>query len=72
MLDQSELVDTRAGAVAVTPLGAFRTFQAPISDIAAAAGLDLGPLVAADVLPREGVRPTAWRDLSALGDVALR
>jgi endonuclease G len=72
VLDQSDLVDTHAGAVAVVPLGAFRTFQAPIADIAAAAGLDLGPLVAADVLARPGARPTAWRELTAPADVTLR
>jgi len=71
VLDQTDLVDTRQGALAVAPLGAFRTFQAPIADIAAASGLDLGALVSADVLPREGVRPTPWRELTTASDVAL-
>jgi endonuclease G len=71
VLDQSEIVDLREGLLAVAPLGAFRTFQAPIADIAALAGVDLGPLTAADVLPREGVRPTPWRELTASADIAL-
>ncbi|WP_098455352.1 DNA/RNA non-specific endonuclease [Sanguibacter antarcticus] len=31
------------------PLGPFRTFQVPVGDVAALTGLDLGPLVGADV-----------------------
>lgn len=71
VLDQSELVDTRAGLVSVPPIGAFRTFQAPVGEIEELAGVDLGPLVDADVLPRTGVRPTPWRELSTANDVAL-
>lgn len=71
VLDQTDLVDTRQEARAVAPLGAFRTFQVPVADIAAASGLDLGPLVDADVLPREGVRPTPWREISTTSDVSL-
>ncbi|MFG6474820.1 DNA/RNA non-specific endonuclease [Microbacterium sp. P06] len=71
LLDQSELVDTRQGATAVAPLGAFRTFQVPISDIAGLAGVDLGPLVEADVLPRTGVRPTPWREITSAPDITL-
>ena len=50
ILDQSELIDTTEGVVAVAPLGGFRTFQVPIADIGELAGIDFGPLVAADVL----------------------
>jgi endonuclease G, mitochondrial len=71
VLDQTELVDTRQGVLGVRPLGAFRTFQAPIGDIGAAAGLDLGVLVEADVLPREGVRPTPWRELADSSGITL-
>lgn len=71
VLDQSDLVSTREGVLAVVPLGSFRTFQAPISDIVALSGLDLGPLPAADVLPREGVRPTAWREVHAASEITL-
>lgn len=71
VLDQSGLVDPARGVRGVRPLGAFRTFQAPIAEIAGLAGLDLGPLTAADVLPREGVRPAPWRELTASADVVL-
>lgn len=71
MLDQSELVETSDGLFAVPPLGAFRTFQVPISEIAAATGLELGPLAPADVLPRRGVRTTDWIPLESRVDIVL-
>ncbi|MBW9093645.1 DNA/RNA non-specific endonuclease [Microbacterium jejuense] len=72
VLDQSDLIDVVQGALAVPPLGAFRTFQAPVADIAALSGMDLGPLVAADVLPRTAVRgEDGWRLLRAPADVFL-
>ncbi|GAA5203782.1 DNA/RNA non-specific endonuclease [Microbacterium jejuense] len=67
VLDQSDLIDVAQGALSVPPLGAFRTFQAPIADIAVLAGIDLGPLVAADVLP-----PTEPRDTQVRGEDAWR
>ncbi|WP_322410190.1 DNA/RNA non-specific endonuclease [Microbacterium invictum] len=69
VLDQSELVDTRQGVVAVDRLGGFRTFQVPISDIAAATGLDFGPLVDADVLEIAGARAEGWRELGGASDI---
>lgn len=71
LLDQSELVDTREGVLAVTPVGAFRTFQVPIAEVANAAGLDLGPLVAADVFARAGARPVPRRELRGASEIAL-
>ncbi|WP_243229647.1 DNA/RNA non-specific endonuclease [Microbacterium sp. CIAB417] len=71
VLDQSELVDVREGVLAAGPLGAFRTFQVPVGDIADLAGVDLGELREADVLRREGVRPDGWRELDGYGDVVL-
>jgi len=78
VLDQSDLIDVVQGALAVPPLGAFRTFQAPIADIEALSGIDLGPLVDADVLPpvdqpadREARGEDAWRLLRAPEDVFL-
>ena len=56
---------------AVARLGSFRTFQAPISDIAALAGIDFGALVSADVLPVSAARKTAWTELALLSDVTL-
>lgn len=70
LLDQSELVDTRQGA-AVAPLGAFRTFQAPIADIAAEARIEVGPLAEADSLVRRGIRPVGPRELASADDIVL-
>ena len=78
LLDQSELIDLREGALAIPRLGAFRTFQVPIADIEHVAGIDLGPLADADVLApldRLGDRnlrgEDAWRPLRAPEDVYL-
>ncbi|MFJ4037888.1 DNA/RNA non-specific endonuclease [Microbacterium sp. NPDC090007] len=70
VLDQSALVDTRQGLV-VPPLGAFRTFQVPIVDIAAGAGIDVGPLAEADTFVRRGLRPVAPRELERIDDIVL-
>ncbi|NLP83684.1 DNA/RNA non-specific endonuclease [Microbacterium sp. CFH 90308] len=73
VLDQSELLDLRQGALAVPRLGAFRTFQVPIAEIAGLAALDLGPLTDADVLAAPAVRGEGgWRPLIGPGDVQLR
>jgi endonuclease G len=56
------------------PLGAYLTYQVPISDIAAMTGLDLGPLPAADRLPIPQQALTSedrWRLLQQLDDMAL-
>ncbi|MGV2901818.1 DNA/RNA non-specific endonuclease [Microbacterium sp. AGC62] len=71
VLDQSELVDTREGVFAVPPLGAFRTFQVPIADIAALTGIDLGPLTGSDVLGAQTALPERWRTLTKNNDIAL-
>lgn len=71
VLDQSDLVDVREGAFAVRPLGAFRTFQTPIGDIAELADVDLGPLAAADVLTVAGASLAGWRELTEAGDIFL-
>lgn len=70
VLDQSALVDTRQG-LTVPPLGAFRTFQVPIREIAAEARVDVGPLAAADVLVERGVRPAGARELRTASDIVL-
>ncbi|MCC4249079.1 MULTISPECIES: DNA/RNA non-specific endonuclease [Microbacterium] len=70
ILDQTALVDTQQG-LTVPPLGAFRTFQVPIRDIAAAARVDVGVLAEADVLERPGVRPAGARELRDAGDIVL-
>lgn len=72
VLDQSELLDLREGVLTVAPLGGFRTFQAPISDIERLAAVDAGPLAAADVLPQATVRREAdWRPLRTRDDIEL-
>ena len=71
VLDQSELIDLREGALAIPRLGAFRTFQVPIADIEHLAGVDLGPLVEADVLPPTVRGEDAWRPLRTPEDVFL-
>lgn len=71
VLDQSELVDARDETLVIPPLGAFRTFQVPIADIAGLTGIDLGPLVAADVLPRREARVTGWRVLASAADIIV-
>lgn len=71
VLDQTELVDTSEGLLAAPPLGAFRTFQAPVSDIAGIAGVEFGPLIAADVLRGEKARAEGWRPLRAPDDIEL-
>ncbi|MEZ3156349.1 DNA/RNA non-specific endonuclease [Microbacterium sp. BWR-S6Y] len=70
ILDQTELVDTRQG-LTVPPLGTFRTFQTPIADIAAEAGIDTGPLAGADVLVQRGLRPVASREIREVADIVL-
>ncbi|BDZ63982.1 DNA/RNA non-specific endonuclease [Agromyces mangrovi Wang et al. 2018] len=54
----------------VPPLGPFRTFQVPVADVAAVAGVDLGDLVAADVLGAQALRPRRIR-LESFDDVVL-
>lgn len=74
VLDQSALIDTGTDrGLAVPPLGGFRTFQVPIADIGALAGVDFGPLVAADVLAG-AVRAVGegWLELSEPSDIRLR
>jgi endonuclease G len=71
ILDQTELVDIRAGAVATPPLGAFRTFQVPIAEVVDVTGIDFGPLTLADVLQRRTVRPRGWRELASPGEIIL-
>nr|WP_240642052.1 DNA/RNA non-specific endonuclease [Microbacterium sulfonylureivorans] len=72
VLDQSDLIDDAQGVVAVQRLGAYRTFQVPIADIEALTGVDLGPLVDADVLQPTTLRgEDAWLPLRAADDVVL-
>lgn len=71
VLDQTELVDTRDGLLAAPPLGAFRTFQVPVGDIATLTGLDLGGMPGADVLAGTEARARQWRVLRTQDDITL-
>jgi endonuclease G len=76
VLDQTPLLGTLPQAADAPPLGPFRTFQAPIADVAALTGLDLDQLAAVDRLPalagqaapEPGV-PAGWVRLSSLEQV---
>ncbi|MGW4893669.1 DNA/RNA non-specific endonuclease [Kitasatospora sp. NPDC004240] len=88
VLDQSPDLPDAVAALAEAeaadqppPLGAFRTFQVPVVDIAQMTGLDLGPLPEADLLPPPptpapavtGVTPPIerWRPLTSHADIVL-
>ena len=87
ILDQTPLVDDLDAALAeaaatgaVPPLGAFRTFQVPIADIAVLTGVDLDQLILVDRLnapatgetpPPPGGTSSTWVQLGSLDDVVL-
>ncbi|MFB9646006.1 DNA/RNA non-specific endonuclease [Microbacterium terregens] len=71
VLDQSSLIRLDDRALVVARLGSFRTFQVPIADIAQLAAVDLGALVAADVMPVTPVRADRWTELSGASDIRL-
>lgn len=68
-LDAGEIEQGTAGD-GVPDLGPFRAFQAPISDIAALAGIGFEQLAVADVLP-ETAAAEAWRPLRSFSDIRL-
>ncbi|MGW2786340.1 DNA/RNA non-specific endonuclease [Streptomyces populi] len=53
------------------PLGAFRTFQVPVADVAEITGLDLGPLPGADRLPPHMLAAKQWTRLEGFEDIAM-
>ncbi|MET0298008.1 MAG: DNA/RNA non-specific endonuclease [Microbacterium sp.] len=73
VLDQTDLIDRATSrAVAVEPLGGFRTFQVPVSEVEDLSGVDLGVLVAADTLARPGARGDRdARLLTSTADIVL-
>jgi endonuclease G len=87
ILDQTPLVDDLDAALAaataagdVPPLGAFRTFQVPIADIAVLAGVDLDQLILVDRLgapatgevpPPPGGTSSTWVQLQSMDDLVL-
>ena len=78
VLDQSpqlDAIDVRSTeADSPPPLGPFRTFQVPVTDVAALTDLDLTTLSEADVLaavPRTARPASAWIPLQNPGDILL-
>jgi endonuclease G len=78
VLDQSPQLDAidvrRAEPDSPPPLGPFRTFQVPVTDVAALAPLDLTTLSEADVLaaaPRTGAAGASWIRLTTAEDILL-
>ncbi|MET9466660.1 DNA/RNA non-specific endonuclease [Streptomyces sp. NPDC006544] len=53
------------------PLGPYRTFQVPVSDIVELTGLDFGPLPAADLMPVTRAPAERWKRLESYDDVVL-
>lgn len=72
VLDQSELLELEEGVLDVPPLGAFRTFQVPIAEIGALAGIEFGPLVEADVFAGvEAITGQPWVELGGSSQIVL-
>lgn len=81
VLDQIQLVQTILAAEAIRvdtkipPLGAFRTFQVPVRDIADLTGLSMPALLEADVLQPAilavGADLDRWIPLNSLSDIRL-
>ncbi|MFI1019079.1 DNA/RNA non-specific endonuclease [Streptomyces sp. NPDC020965] len=53
------------------PLGAFRTYQVPVSDVVDLTALDFGPLPAVDLMPLSRAPETRWKPLESYDDVVL-
>ena len=74
VVDQAPLVDTSELQApvpgAAPPLGPFRTFQVPVSDVAALTGLAMPELVAADVLPPT-IAAAGWRRLESSAQIIV-
>ena len=71
VLDQTELIADTGDQRSVAPLPPFSTFQVPVADVAALARVELGPLVAADVLSTGSARDDRWRRLRDLDQIRL-
>ncbi|MFC8272730.1 DNA/RNA non-specific endonuclease [Streptomyces sp. NPDC057271] len=54
------------------PLGPFRTYQVPVSDVAELTELEFGPLPDVDLMPAFRAPEDRWRRLESFGDIALQ
>ncbi|QIK10382.1 DNA/RNA non-specific endonuclease [Streptomyces sp. ID38640] len=61
-----------AQAGAPPPLGAFRTYQVPVKDVAELTSLDLGPLPAVDLMPVVLAPAERWQRLASYDDIMLQ
>ncbi|MGW0120487.1 DNA/RNA non-specific endonuclease [Streptomyces sp. NPDC003327] len=62
---------TGATAGAPPPLGPFRTYQVPVSDVAEITELEFGPLPDVDVMPLPRAPEERWRRLESFDDMVL-
>ena len=71
VLDQTPFVRTLQ--VEVPDLAPFRTFQVPVADVEELTGIDLGPLVDADVRAPVGARAerARWVPLTSVAQIRL-
>ncbi|MFG2334340.1 DNA/RNA non-specific endonuclease [Streptomyces sp. NPDC048604] len=60
-----------ATAGAPPPLGAFRLYQAPVSDIAEITELEFGPLPDVDLMPPPRAPEDRWRRLESYEDIVI-
>lgn len=60
-----------ATAGAPPPLGPFRTYQVPVSDVAEITELEFGPLPDVDVMPPTRAPEERWRRLESYEDIVL-
>ncbi|MFC9595605.1 DNA/RNA non-specific endonuclease [Streptomyces sp. NPDC056944] len=60
-----------APAGAPPPLGPFRTYQVPVSDVAEITELEFGPLPDVDVMPAYREPAERWRRLESYADMVL-
>ncbi|MFG2639849.1 DNA/RNA non-specific endonuclease [Streptomyces sp. NPDC048370] len=54
------------------PLGPFRTFQVPVSDVAELTELEFGPLPDVDLMPPFRAPEDRWRRLESFDDIVLQ
>lgn len=64
------LAGAKAGAP--PPLGPFRTYQVPVSDVAEITELEFGPLPDVDLMPVPRAPEERWRRLESFEDIAMQ